>query len=109
MDNALASEIKALGQLPQIVREKTLRAGAATLESLGTDGLEEMLEKHGRGVTAVVVAGAMMSPPYCHLQTPRDLYWAREVREAYGTRIRVKVDPVFNAAYLYRFAEMDEE
>ena len=108
MNNALASEIKALGQLPQIERENKLRAGAATLGALGTDGLEEMLEKHGRGVTAVLVAGAMMSTQYCHLQTPRDLDWAREVREAYGTRIRVKVEPVFNAVYLYKFAEMED-
>lgn len=102
-DETLAREISALGRLDPPDRNTKLRAGAATLNGLGVDGLAEMLKKHGRAVTAVVVAGTMLCEPDRH--TPRDIGWAREVARLYGSQIRATADTIFHPTYLFKFIE----
>lgn len=100
-DEMLAEEIMALGRMDAPDRNTALRAAAATLSELGSDGLPEMIRKHGRAVTAVVVAGTMMNDPDRH--TPRDMRWAYEVARLYGSQVRAAADTRFHPTYLFKF------
>ena len=102
-DEVLSREIRDLGRLDPPDRNTKLRAGAATLSCLSLDGLTEMLKKHGRAVTAVVVAGTMLREPDRHSQ--HDIGWAREVAKIYGDQIRTAADTRFHVTYLWKFIE----
>lgn len=102
-DETLAREIRELGRMDAPDRNTALRAGAATLSELGQNGLPEMLRKHGRAVTAVVVAGTMMCEPDRH--TPGDMRWGQEVARIYGSQIRATADTRFHPTYLFKFIE----